>query len=101
MASIDNTVRNYRLKEGLSAETSGGLLICLEKENAKQFIQEMHDNGLEANYAGEVVKGTKQSFVLSDASIEDVVWRVGLWIGFEEIINIPILLYPLQWSWST
>lgn len=59
MASIDNTVRNYRLKEGFSAETSGGLLICLEKENAKQFIQEMHDNGLEANYAGEVVKGTK------------------------------------------
>jgi selenide, water dikinase len=59
MASIDNTVKNYKLREGLSAETSGGLLICLSKENAKSFIKEMHDNGLESNYAGEVVKGTK------------------------------------------
>lgn len=74
MSTIDNTVRNYRLKEGFSAETSGGLLICLERENAKSFIKEMHDNGLEANYAGEVVPGTKQSVVLADASIENVGW---------------------------
>lgn len=72
MAKIDNTVKNYKLKEGLSAETSGGLLICLPKQNAKDFIKEMHDNGLECNYAGVVVNGSNNSVVLENASIEDV-----------------------------
>jgi len=33
-ASLDKKVRNFRLVEGFSAETSGGLLICMNKENA-------------------------------------------------------------------
>ncbi|KAL4441604.1 hypothetical protein ABPG74_021536 [Tetrahymena malaccensis] len=72
MARIDNTVKDYRLKQGFSAETSGGLLICLPKQNAKDFIQEMHDNGLECNYAGVVVNGANNSVVLEGATIEDV-----------------------------
>lgn len=31
---IEKVVRNFKLLEGLSAETSGGLLICLPPENA-------------------------------------------------------------------
>lgn len=73
MQLIDNTVvRNYRLREGVSAETSGGLLICLPRQVAADFIAEMHDNGLETNYAGVVVKGTNKAIIRPDASIETV-----------------------------
>lgn len=61
------------MKEGLSPETSGGLLICISKENAYNFVQEMHDNGLECNYVGEVVKGQNNSIIREDASIEEVI----------------------------
>jgi len=31
---VDKINHNFKLQEGLSAETSGGLLVCLPKENA-------------------------------------------------------------------
>lgn len=72
MAKIDNIVANYKFTQGLSAETSGGLLVCLPKEAAKDFIKEMHDNGLESNFVGTVVKGSNNSVVVENASIEEI-----------------------------
>ena len=37
----NNKVLNFKLIEGYSAETSGGLLVMLPKENADKFIQEI------------------------------------------------------------
>lgn len=36
-------VFNFRLLEGYSAETSGGLLICLPEENANAYIKELNE----------------------------------------------------------
>jgi len=38
---IDKINHNFKLVEGYSAETSGGLLLCISKENAEGFIKEM------------------------------------------------------------
>ena len=42
---MDKIVHNFNLKEGKSAETSGGLLACIAKENVDDFVKEMRDNG--------------------------------------------------------
>ena len=38
MLKIDKIVNNFRLIEGYSAETSGGLLVCLPKDQADSFV---------------------------------------------------------------
>lgn len=40
---IENKMINFKLKQGFSAETSGGLLIMLPKENANDFIRELYE----------------------------------------------------------
>jgi hypothetical protein len=35
---IEGIARNFRMKEGLSAETSGGLLIGFKEEDAIKFM---------------------------------------------------------------
>ena len=56
---LDNTeVRNFNLAKGLSAETSGGLLICMEKDKADDFVREMHDKGHDATIVGRVEKAS-------------------------------------------
>lgn len=40
MGHINSKVLNFKLMEGFSAETSGGLFMMLPKEHAKDFIQE-------------------------------------------------------------
>lgn len=51
-----------RFKEGYSAETSGGLFICLEKKTAEQFVQEMFTLGENAFIIGEVIQGNRDAF---------------------------------------
>lgn len=47
----------YRLLQGLSAETSGGLLVCLSEENAQKFVQEIQEiDGRPAWIIGKVVR---------------------------------------------
>jgi len=49
---------SFKLLEGLSAETSGGLLICLPKENAELFCQEiLKEEGFPAWIIGSVKEG--------------------------------------------
>ena len=38
MLKIDKIVNNFKLIEGFSAETSGGLLVCLPKDQAESFV---------------------------------------------------------------
>jgi len=70
---LDKIARNFRLTEGLSAETSGGLLICLKKETVSNFISDYEKNtGLKAWIVGEVVEGTNQAKILPNSEIIEV-----------------------------
>lgn len=38
MKNISNTeARNFKLREGYAAETSGGLLMCVDRNNVKKI----------------------------------------------------------------
>lgn len=53
---------NFKLKEGLSAETSGGLLVCLPKDKAEGFCQEIKDcDGTPAWIIGNVIAGEQRT----------------------------------------
>eukprot|EP01083_Nonionella_stella_P301735 1036802_1 len=53
----ENKVLDFKLMDGYSAETSGGLLVMLPKENANQFIKEMEErDGWPAFKIGEIRK---------------------------------------------
>lgn len=70
---INNNVYDYGLIEGYSAETSGGILLSLEKSKSKLFIDEMHLNGEDAWEVGYVKKsnssGVKSVEIQSDVKI--------------------------------
>ena len=68
---IEKQIRNFRLVEGYSAETSGGLLIVLPKANASMFLEEfLQVEGREAWIIGEVVLGNKQVIMNNPEIIE-------------------------------
>jgi len=43
MAAVDEKVKIWNLLKGLSAETSGGLLICMKREDAVNFCKEIEE----------------------------------------------------------
>ncbi|KAL3772541.1 hypothetical protein ACHAWU_006739 [Discostella pseudostelligera] len=66
---------NFRLLEGYSAETSGGLLICLPEENAKAYIAELEelDGGEPAWIVGKVVSNAeRKANIVEDVKILQV-----------------------------
>ncbi len=53
-----NSIVNFKLLEGYSAETSGGLFVALPKENAEAFCAELQElDGAPAWIIGDVVEG--------------------------------------------
>lgn len=65
MLKIDKIVNNFRLIEGYSAETSGGLLVCLPKDQAEAFVKEMREKyEMYANIVGEVVEGSNKAYIV-------------------------------------
>lgn len=58
---IEGKVQNFRLLEGYSAETSGGLLICLKPDVKELFIKELTANGINSWEIGFVREGTKKA----------------------------------------
>jgi selenide,water dikinase len=78
MVKLDKVVYNFKLIEGYSAETSGGLLICLSEENAKAFIKEFSEFGLQAYEVGEVIEGTNIALIAENPEIIDV-WDQSLY----------------------
>lgn len=60
MDVINDRVMNFKLKLGYSAETSGGLLISIDKNDADKFMKEMHDLNEWCWVIGEVREGRRE-----------------------------------------
>lgn len=69
---LDKIVRDFKFKEGLAAETSGGLLISLPHDRADLFIQDMNKQGKDAWKVGKIVKGTRKARITADARIIEI-----------------------------
>lgn len=69
----DKIVRDFKLKEGKAAETSGGLLLTLAKEKAKDFLDEFKSlTGNNAWVIGDVVEGKKKAIISKDVEFLEV-----------------------------
>ena len=65
--AVNNEVFNFRLLTGYSAETSGGLMICLPEENAEAFCKEVEElDGQPAWIIGRVVESKERKATLVD-----------------------------------
>lgn len=51
---INDEIKNFKIRDGYSPETSGGLMLTINKENGKKFVEEMHQNNENAWIIGEV-----------------------------------------------
>jgi len=68
-----NKIVNFKLLEGYSSETSGGLFICIPKEKALLFCKEIQEiEGEEAWIVGEVVNGNKTASLSPKINIIEV-----------------------------
>eukprot|EP00055_Hartaetosiga_balthica_P000381 m.136368 g.136368 ORF g.136368 m.136368 type:complete len:303 (+) comp10639_c0_seq1:233-1141(+) len=68
-----NSKFNFKLVEGFSAETSGGLLIMLPKEKAQEFCDKIESiDGVPAWIVGKVVKGENNARLADDIKIAEV-----------------------------
>lgn len=73
MKEIDDKVQMFSLLKGFSAETSGGLFICLPPENAEKFCKEMEEiDGAPAWVIGRVVKSDKDQALNTCNLVENV-----------------------------
>ena len=65
---MDKLVRNFQLKEGLAAETSGGLLIVMEANVVQPFIDKLKsEHNIESWDIGYVTNGSKKVIIKQDA----------------------------------
>uniref|UniRef100_A0A7S1CND3 Selenide, water dikinase n=1 Tax=Bicosoecida sp. CB-2014 TaxID=1486930 RepID=A0A7S1CND3_9STRA len=63
----------FRLMEGYSAETSGGLMVCLPAENAQAFVDELSAlDGQPAWIIGRVVAGDNTARILPSPTVIEV-----------------------------
>ena len=61
---VDRMAPYFKLREGLSAETSGGLMIVLDRAVVEQFLIEFKEQeGVDAWVIGEVVQGERKVFI--------------------------------------
>jgi selenide,water dikinase len=74
MAAVDAAVGNmFKLVAGYSAETSGGLMLCIPEANAQAFIDELTARDGEAAWViGRVVEGSNTARVLPGVTVLDV-----------------------------
>jgi selenide,water dikinase len=60
MAEINREVLDFKLTEGYSAETSGGLFIMVPAKNAHAYVSELKDKYNQQSWIiGEVIEGDK------------------------------------------
>ena len=63
----------FQLLQGHSAETSGGLLICLEREQAAAYCKEIYElEGYKAWIIGIVEKGNKTARIIAKPRVIEV-----------------------------
>jgi len=73
MEKIDKKIHDFKLLEGFSAETSGGLLIALPAANAEAFCAEIEEiDGEKAWVIGDVVEGSKKSRMAEEVTVVPV-----------------------------
>lgn len=64
---------NFKLLDGFSAETSGGLLVCLPHDKAQSYCDELEAlDGKPSWIIGEVVNGNRQAKLETDLKIIEV-----------------------------
>jgi selenide,water dikinase len=67
---VAQKLRFFKLLQGFSPETSGGLFICLPEDKAKDFCKEIEEiDGVPAHIIGRVVKGSRKARLLKDLNI--------------------------------
>ncbi|XP_054274520.1 inactive selenide, water dikinase-like protein [Macrosteles quadrilineatus] len=73
MAAVAKVRAHFKLLQGTSAETSGGLLICLPEERAAAFCADIKKlEGYSAWIVGEVVKGDRTAKLVENPTIIEV-----------------------------
>ncbi|GJQ10104.1 hypothetical protein GpartN1_g4862.t1 [Galdieria partita] len=76
MAKVDRCVKQgdrFQLCRGLSAETSGGLLIALPVDSVESFLNEIYlEEGWKSFVVGRVLDGNRDAFVKDPIEIFDV-----------------------------
>jgi selenide,water dikinase len=65
-------IRNFKLTEGYSAETSGGLLIIIKKDDAESFREDMLALNEWCWIIGEVVEGNREVVITEDVEVINV-----------------------------
>ncbi|MFN3504562.1 MAG: AIR synthase-related protein [Allorhizobium sp.] len=69
----DATGNLFKLTQGSSAETSGGLLLCLPADRAEAFVRELQEtDGHAAWVVGRVVPGARDARIVEDAAVVEV-----------------------------
>jgi len=72
MVDVDS-VNNFKLTKGFSAETSGGLFICLSKDHAAKYIQDLQEiDGTTCWIVGDVVEGDRKAFIIESPTIIEI-----------------------------
>jgi selenide,water dikinase len=67
MRAVNDTVLDFKLLKGFSAETSGGLLVCLPADKAEAFAAAMlAEDGYPAWVVGKVVASDARGAVIAD-----------------------------------
>ena len=67
MLSIHDKIINYKLTQGFTAETSGGVLMIVPSDKVDQLLRDFKEmENREAWIVGEVVKGNKQAYIRKD-----------------------------------
>ena len=62
-----------RLREGTAAETSGGILCCMRREDAEAFVEDMRtEDGRLSWIVGRVVEGTRKVTFAADLRVIEV-----------------------------
>eukprot|EP00871_Galdieria_phlegrea_P003571 jgi/Galph1/4214/GphlegSOOS_G2813.1 len=76
MAAVDRWCRQgqrFKLCQGLSAETSGGLLIALAVDSTESFLKDIYEEeGWRSFVVGRVVKGNREAFLSEQVAIVDI-----------------------------
>lgn len=73
MLSVDSLFSFFKLRLGYSAETSGGLFICLPSHQAQAFCREIEEmDGQPAWIIGDVVQGSRDAFIIDQPNIVEV-----------------------------
>mmetsp|Transcript_26604 Transcript_26604/g.37471 ORF Transcript_26604/g.37471 Transcript_26604/m.37471 type:complete len:269 (-) Transcript_26604:807-1613(-) len=73
--AINNEIFNFRLVVGYSAETSGGLMVCMSEENAKAYMAELQElDGCDSWIVGRIIDSgdERKATIVDDFKIIEV-----------------------------